>query len=131
MKQRAFQLNPTASDLIPMQEFYDTTFQNCEQDALGFFFEPPQGWAIIKDCGNFPCTAPKNTIFSFKRSKFRGLKPSYAAENFQMIPDTPDFSEHVPDCEKQPDMNLWTCKNDWLGILQFESEDPDTLDRSM
>jgi hypothetical protein len=28
-------------------------------------------------------------------------------------------------------MNLWTCKNDDLGILQFESEDPDTMDRSM
>jgi hypothetical protein len=48
-----------------------------------------------------------------------------------MIPDTPNFSELVPDCEKHLDMNLWTCKNEKLGILQFESEDPDTLDRSM
>jgi len=28
-------------------------------------------------------------------------------------------------------MNLWICYEDKLGILQFESEDSDTLDRSM
>lgn len=28
-------------------------------------------------------------------------------------------------------MNAWTCQQNKLGILQFESEDPDTLDRSM
>lgn len=93
--------------------------------------EPPQKWAIIKDCGNFPCTAPKNTYFTFERSRFSGLKPSYAAEDFQLIPDTPGFSEFVPDCEKQPNMNLWTCKQPKLGILKFESEDEDTLDRSI
>lgn len=65
-----------------MHEFYDTVFENIEDEALGRFFEPPQGWAIIKDCGNFPCTAPKNTIFSFRRNLFKGLRPSYAAENF-------------------------------------------------
>lgn len=92
---------------------------------------PPKGWANVKDCGNFPCTAPLNTLFSFKRNKFRGLKPSFGADEFQMIPNTPNFSEFVPECELQKDMNLWTCKNEKLGILQFESEDPDTLDRSM
>lgn len=131
MKNRAFQMNPTGSDYVPMQEFYDTKFINCEDDALGFFFEPPQGWAIIKDCGNFPCTAPKNTLFSFKRTQFTGIRPAYSSENFQMIPDTPDFSEHVPGCELQEEMNLWTCDQEKLGILLFESEDPDTLDRSM
>lgn len=131
MKQRAFELNPTASDLIAMHEFYDTTFENNEDDALGYFFEPPRGWAIIKDCGNFPCTAPKNTIFSFKRTTFKGLRPSFAAESFQMIPDTPDFSEFVPNCERWESMNLWTCQEEKIGILLFESEDPDTLDRSM
>ena len=28
-------------------------------------------------------------------------------------------------------MNLWTCQEEKLGILLFESEDPDSLDRSM
>lgn len=131
MQQRAFELNPSGADLVPVHEFYDTTFESNEDDALGYFLEPPQGWAIIKDCGNFPCTAPKNTLFSFKRTKFRGLRPSFAAENFQMIPDTPNFSEHIPGCERWESMNLWTCQEEKLGILLFESEDPDSLDRSM
>lgn len=28
-------------------------------------------------------------------------------------------------------MNAWTCEQDRLGQLMFESEDPDTLDRSV
>lgn len=67
------------SDNVPLQEFYDTTFINCETDAIAYFFEPPQKWAIIKDCGAWPCTAPKNTIFSFKRNTFQGIQPDFAA----------------------------------------------------
>lgn len=63
-------------------QFFDTKFVNCETDAIAYFMEPPQKWAIIKDCGAFPCTAPKNTIFSFKRTKFEGLRPIYASDSF-------------------------------------------------
>jgi hypothetical protein len=38
---RAFQMNPFESDLIPVQEFYDTEFINVEEDALAYFMEPP------------------------------------------------------------------------------------------
>jgi len=131
MSNRAFELNPWGSDHIPMQEFYDTKIVNVHPDALGFFFEPPQGWAIIKDCGEWPCTAPKNTIFSFKRTTFEQGRPPYGASDFQMIPNTQDFSEFVPKCTEQKEMNLWTCQNDHLGVLMFESEDVDKFDRSM
>jgi hypothetical protein len=70
MDYRAFAMNPWSSDNIPMQYFYDTTFINCEQDSLAYFMEPPQKWAIIKDCGAWPCTGPKNTMFWFQRSKY-------------------------------------------------------------
>lgn len=93
--------------------------------------EPPQKWAIIKDCGSWPCTAPKNTMFIFRRTKFVGPRPSYGAEDFSMIPDTPGLSEFVPDCIQETKMNLWICQNEDLGQLMFESEDDDTLDRSM
>jgi hypothetical protein len=79
---------------------------------------PPKGWANIKDCGNFPCTAPYNTIFYFRRNKFEGLKPIYAADSFLLIPDTPNFSALVPNCEKYPLMNAYVCKDqEQLGIL--------------
>lgn len=82
-----------------IQEFYDTTFENVEDDALAYFLEPPKKWAIIKDCGSFPCTGPKNVYFSFVRNTFIGNRANYAADNFQIIPDTPGFSEYVPNCD--------------------------------
>jgi len=124
-------MHPGQSDSVPIQQFYDTTFISCETDALAYFFEPPQKWAIIKDCGAFPCTAPKNTIFSFRNTKFEGLRPIYSADSFQMIPDTAGFSELVPNCEKYPLMNGYVCRNqEQLGMLYFESEDDDKFDRS-
>ena len=131
MPMRAFELHPMGSDIIPMHEFYDTKVINVVPEALGYFFEPPQGWAIIKDCGAWPCTGPKNTLFSFQRTSFEQGRPSFGKYNFQMIPDTPGFSEFVPGCTKQAPMNLWTCENDDLGILLMESEDDDKVDRSM
>lgn len=59
-------------DNVPVQQFKDTEFINCDTDAMVYFFEPPQKWAIIKDCGNFPCTGPKNTYFTFERTTFTG-----------------------------------------------------------
>lgn len=93
-----------------IQEFYDTTFDNVEDDALAYFLEPPQKWAIIKDCGAWPCSGPKNLYFSFKRNNYIGIRPSYGADNLYIIPDTPGFSEYVPDCVQQPNMNAWTCQ---------------------
>ena len=72
MRQRVFEFQFSASDYIPMHEFYDTKFTNVHADALGYFYEPPQRWAIIKDCGEWPCTGPHNTIYSFKRNTFNG-----------------------------------------------------------
>lgn len=41
MPNKAFTLMPSGSDMIPIQKFYDTRFVNCDEDAFGFFFEPP------------------------------------------------------------------------------------------
>lgn len=45
-----------------MAEFYDTEFENVESDAIAFIMDPKPGWANIADCGNYPCTAPKNVL---------------------------------------------------------------------
>jgi len=114
-----------------MMEFHDTVFTNVSADAMAYIYDPPQGWANVKDCGNFPCTAPQNTILSFKGTTFNGAQPSYAASNFQVIPNNPGFSQYVPSCVKHEKMNAYTCQDDRLGMLIFESEDDDTMDRSM
>jgi len=65
-----------------MHEFHGTKFFNVESDALGYLFDPPKKWAIIKDCGEWPCTGPQNVLFSFKDTKFSGIRPYYAATHF-------------------------------------------------
>lgn len=37
--------------------------------------EPEPGWANLADCGNFPCTGPKNTLFLFTDTKYKGITP--------------------------------------------------------
>lgn len=93
--------------------------------------DPPGGWANVKDCGNFACTAPWNTLFMFNGTTFTGNQPSFATDTFQMIPDTPEFSEYIPGCTFRESMNLWTCQQTKMGILLFESQDADSWDRSM
>ena len=92
MRQRMFEFQAYASDLIPMHEFYNTRFINTDANALGYFFKPPQKWAIIKDCGEWPCTGPLNTLYSFKNTTYIGDRPPYAAPDVAFIPNTPDFS---------------------------------------
>jgi len=40
-------------------------FINVKQDALIFIYDPPAGWANIDDCGQWPCTAPSNLVYTF------------------------------------------------------------------
>jgi hypothetical protein len=85
--------------LIPIHKFYDSKFIDNENEALAYFYVPPKKWAIIKDCGEFPCTGPYNTFFMFMRNTFEGRVPPYISTNFTLIPNTPDFAKYVPDCE--------------------------------
>ena len=70
MGNRIFEISKSTSDYIPMHEFYDTKFINVERDALGYIYDPSAGWATINDCGEFPCSAPQNVLFSFKKNTF-------------------------------------------------------------
>jgi len=45
-----------------MVEFYDTKFIDVDGDAIAYLDDPDPGWANIKDCGEFPCTAPSNVL---------------------------------------------------------------------
>jgi hypothetical protein len=81
-KNYLFGLNFAGSDHIPLTTFEDNTFENIDNDAFGFFFDPPTGWANVKDCGNFPCTAPWNVLLTFKGTKWTGRTPSFAKTEF-------------------------------------------------
>lgn len=61
-----------------MAEFYDSIFHDIEGDAFAYIMDPYPGWANLKDCGDFPCTAPLNTALMFKDTSFEGTKPRWA-----------------------------------------------------
>jgi len=82
MTNTVFAVGSFVPDYVALHEFYDTKFIDVEGDAATYIYDPPQKWAIIKDCGSFPCTGPQNIILSFKDNKFEGIRPSYAATSF-------------------------------------------------
>jgi hypothetical protein len=61
--------------MIGHHDFTDTKFINVEEGAMSYFYDSPAGWAIIKDCGEFPCTGPKNFVYDFARTIYEGVKP--------------------------------------------------------
>ena len=68
-----FGSNPDSSDKIPPHFFDNCKFIDVDDLGLAFLEKPPEKWANVKDCGNFPCTAPSNYILSFTNTKFDGI----------------------------------------------------------
>jgi hypothetical protein len=118
-------------DYTPMLEISNSKFIDVEEDAMASFLTPPEGWAIIKDCGEFPCTAPLNVLFNLKNSVFQGTQPSFAAADFQLIANNSGFAPHIKECTPHPKMNAYSCRKESLSILRFESQDVDRMDRSV
>jgi len=69
-------------DYTPMLEITNSKFIDIEENAFADFLTPPAAWANIDDCGEFPCTAPLNILYSMKNNVFTGTKPTYAAADF-------------------------------------------------
>jgi hypothetical protein len=63
-------LNPTASDYIQPHLFIGTKMNNVKPGAMAYLKAPNPGWANLKDCVEFPCTAPLNVLFDFKDTKY-------------------------------------------------------------
>jgi hypothetical protein len=70
-------------------------------------------------------------LWTFKRSVFKGIKPKWAAAEFQIISNNTGFSDYIEGCDPQPIMNAYVCKAENMGILLFESLDEDRYDRAM
>lgn len=145
-RQYAIANNPTNSDYVPRHTFSRTYFVNMDDAAIAYLPAPPQNWAVIDDCGEFPCTAPSNIVLDFTNSVIDGGSFS-APSSFQIVSDLPDqitsFERQVifeglqaPEtyamgCRFKEVWNAWTCTNRNIGVLLFESLDGDTYDRSV
>lgn len=78
-----FRLNHHAADYIPKATFHSPIFENIHQDAMAFLFTPPDEWANLDDCGDFPCTAPSNALLDFEDATWKGpLKPTKTDPEF-------------------------------------------------
>ena len=98
-----FGSNPDSSDKIPPHFFDNCKFIDVDDLGLAFLEKPPLKWANVKDCGNFPCTAPSNYILSFTNTKFDGIQPSGKAKDFVLVPDDPTVGGTYPNCKHFPD----------------------------
>uniref|UniRef100_A0A7S3K910 Uncharacterized protein n=1 Tax=Euplotes crassus TaxID=5936 RepID=A0A7S3K910_EUPCR len=131
-KQRLIFLNPSGADHAPVERFVGTKFINVHDDAMTFISDPNPGWAVLKDCGIFPCTAPDNVVFKFEGSTFSGTNtPSFSDAQFQIIPTNPGASELITNCIAKTAWNGFLCKNPNIAQLVFESLDSDTEDRTI
>lgn len=129
----SIRITPKASDYIGPSDFENITFRNVENKGMVYMWDPNPKWANKKDCGEFPCTAPKNTVYSFKGTKVEGpAKPTLnGLADFQIVPDVKGYTSKFPTCKLVSDWNAYQCNTEGLGILLFESEDPDKFDRSL
>jgi len=98
---------------------------------MAYIESPNPGWANLKDCHEFPCTAPLNILFDFKETKYsRGSRLNHGP-TFNVIANNTGMSPFLKTCEPKEAMNAYICKRESLGVLMFESLDADTEDRGM
>jgi hypothetical protein len=131
-KMAIYGLNHEQSDYIPRADAPDNKFIDVEDDALFYFMSPKEKWANVKDCGDFPCTAPNNVLISHTGSKWEGKKPATMKHlsEFQLIANNSGLAPHIESCMGYPNMNGYICEAKSLSVLQFESNDEDWMDRS-
>jgi len=94
---------------------------------------PPQGWANLKDCGTFTCTGLYNVLVKVENAKYSGIPMAFGMPStFQVTSNNKESTsaQVVPTCQKKSDWNAYQCESNDLGVLLFESQDADRMDRS-
>ena len=111
----------------PMANFRRIEFKNTDKSAMFRLDSPSQ------ICGNFVCTGLLNVLVDFRETKYSGIPAPFGMKkDFQVTANNTISvsAEVVPNCKKENDWNAYLCRNDDLGILLFESQDPDKKDRA-
>ena len=130
-KSTAIAINPSSSDKVPPHFFNNCVFEDVDDEGFIFLYKPPINWAIITDCGNFPCTAPSNAIFSFTGTTYKGTTPTIAKDTFVVIPNEPTVGGTFDGCVERPGQQAMICEMDNIGMMMFESLDVDSWDRAV
>lgn len=120
-------------DIHPIMYFRNAEFINTDQSALFDFDDPPQSWANMSDCWDFTCTGLYNVLVELEDTKYSGIPRAFGMpRDFKVTSDNKESvsSQVVPTCEKNSDWNAYMCTKEDLGVLVFESEDADKMDRA-
>ena len=134
---RVFGINSEASDATPVTFLDQIEFINVHNDALVYLFTPPQKWAIVRDCGAFPCTGPLNMALKFSNTIASGSptpsidKITTSQISFQIIPNNEGASEYINSWLSVSSWNGYLCKNTNIAQLMLESLDSDTETRTI
>ena len=126
-----FERNPKGSDKIPPHFFYNCKVEDVDDQGLAWFEKPDPAWANIKDCGNFPCTAPNNMIFQWSGTSYSGVTPSNTATAFALVPDDETVGGTYQGCTHLPQSQAFSCQTRKVGTLMFENLDEDAWDRAV
>jgi hypothetical protein len=59
-------------DILQPAIFKKSKFVGCNFNAGLYIPNPLDSWAVIRDCGNFPCTGLKNIMLKFEASTWSG-----------------------------------------------------------
>lgn len=129
--QHIFHNSKYASDYIPLHKFVGSTFRDVANDAFVKFDEPLEKWAAVDDCGEWPCTAPENIVLQFDGNSFSGVRPDGLSTDGTVTYALNGDAPYYPNCIDKTEWNAWSCSNQNIGVLLFESLDGDTWDRSV
>ena len=61
-----FHTNKSGSDLIMPHIFKNVKYDGVSKKSFIYLMNPPEGWANLTDCVDFPCTAPQNLLLQFR-----------------------------------------------------------------
>lgn len=83
--------------------------------------DPPLGWANLADCGNFPCTGPRNLVMKFIGTTYSGsVEPLDTNRDFQIMSNNEQVVG-IFDCERKDAWNGYYCQDEDISMLLFES----------
>ena len=131
--QAAITTNGASSDYHPVAHFQDIKFKNTDQSALFKFDSPSQGWANLADCGTFTCTGLYNVLVHMENPKFSGTPKVFGLPgSFQVTSNNRESTsaQVIPLCFEKEEWNAYMCRNEDMGVLLFESQDADRMDRN-
>jgi hypothetical protein len=126
-----FARNPKGSDKIPPHFFNNCILEDVDDTGFAFLEKPNPAWANVKDCGNFPCTAPNNLIFSFADTTYSGTTPTSKPAAFVIVPDDETVGGTYGTCTRREAQQAYICEADNIGMMMFENLDDDAWDRAI